>query len=346
MPFLSKILAALHIPAGTAAAKAAPFALGGLIVATVATLILFACNIFFEVTMAVTGGIAFVEAFIVATLGSIAEIILVLSIMAIGLGILTQSASKEMGMKIIGYGIGGIVVGIVFMMPAQCFPYGHDPQTNIVRYAGELEGSSLVSYDIAQHFQGRTSIFLSAPVSANGHCYLALNRLGCTSLTPEELTAQTEQNLGAVFPINVHGANNTAVVNGETLWLGVLPLTGDNPVRCEVDSQNAHEFKLIAEEGHLLEGTACHGFVQDTTGSIWLFQYGYGPKPVPGMPSQPAGTPARTSETAVSQLANYPIAKKMWEHMAENAIIHFNVNTASGCRAVPGTPRKTHSAKT
>ena len=284
-------------------------------VTLVGVLVAVLANLFFEVTMIWVGFSAFAHAYLIVDAGIFAEF----GITIIGLGLIFTVVSKGCAGKIVVLGLLFLLVGMIMPHLLGSFPYGKDNAAHVNGLGMTLVNNETIDEDLSREIGGKASGFLSSPISSAGHRYVALNRLGCSTSPPSSLVAKIETDLNPVFPILVHGNKGNGVVEGNIIGLGILPLFGDNPVRSH--KINSHSFKLVALPGHWLEGTAIHGIVRDSTGNLWLFQYGLDEDDV-------------VHESGVNQLANYPMADKMWARMVGNLTNQFSEDFSAGCKSI------------
>jgi hypothetical protein len=237
-------------------------------------------------------------------LGAKAEVLLqtgqmlVIGIFAIGFSYLLRFVLRRLSSLVFLLGCACVLFGIYGLRTLGSGDYGRDSVTTISALGEQLEYSSTMSISFQQTFGGNGSIFLSAPTDP-AHRYVALNRLGHSTLSPEALVTKISTDLNAVFPILATGSNGQEVKIPNQYMLGYI---FQNPV--EVTETGDHWFALTAEPGHALQGTAVHGVVQDASNDLWLFQYGFGPM--------------NEKESGLSKTLTYPAANFMWSHMAAN----------------------------
>jgi hypothetical protein len=229
--------------------------------------------------------------------------LMTVAVTLIGLGFLLRLLFRRLGNLV-------IIVGIVafFLLPRLSgllgiFPYGMDDAGKVAALGSKLKFQGVLSPDDIQAYGGKPSIFMSAPAASSGHAYISLNKLGHSPLTPKQLTGKIASDLNAVFPIYAKGRDGNAVKAGNEFNLGIIRR---NPVLSS--AQYGHYFSLTTEPGHFLIGTANHGIARDSSGNLWLFQYGVG----------------ASKEKAWEQLWNYPLAERMWNEMAARTSAAFS----------------------
>ena len=91
---------------------------------------------------------------------------------------------------------------------------------------------------------------------ARGHRYLAVNSLGSSNKTFQELASSVKFNLGLVFPGGASGSLGQAVVMNNVFSLG-LPR-----FRVRVVAIDSWSFTLKTEPWHILVGTARTEFLK------------------------------------------------------------------------------------
>ena len=244
-------------------------------------------------------------------LANMAGTIALFAVTIIGFAMITRGALRLVSRPIFGC-LSRLIIPLAIMLFLLSFfyVYGRDPQTRVTALGNRLINNADVPGSLKEQYGGKESIFLSAPVSADRHHYLALNLVHCPGTTPYDLKAGVSRDLNRVFPLSSLGHDDNVVRKGAVIVLG---RTG-NPVT--VVAVNDHCFVLRAEPGHFLQGTATHGFVRDGSGDLWLFQYGEGPNPALD----------KLREPAYKQLLNYRLADVMWARMATNVTNCFGTH--------------------
>lgn len=137
-----------------------------------------------------------------------------------------------------------------------------------------------------------------------GHKYLALNSLGKSSLSAQDVMAVIKKNITTIFPYGAKGLDGPEVAIDRRFivtWDLVLGESGYSNVKCTDDTSYHFTFTTIPGE-HILRGYITFGVLKDACGELWLFQQGRGP----------------ADEGEGRAILNYTTAKYLWEKMADN----------------------------
>jgi hypothetical protein len=270
----------------------------------------------FEIAMAWRGAFLLPQVALQAEGSSLISAWLTLWVTFIGLSLLLMVLPflRWIAKRILFLCICMFIIGVLAMdwMKSISLPVGMDNPETVRNLASQLISSEKLPYSLAQRFDRPGAIFISAPISPAGHSHVSLNRIGCASISASEAAKNLSKNLESLFPIVARGQRGREVFHGNQFMLGILPITGWNPVTSSGLRNNY--FTLTTEPAHWLQGTAKHGIVEDSTGSLWLFQVGEGV----------------SGEAGWKQLLNHALAKEMWHQMGQNVSAHLKLQCGSG----------------
>jgi hypothetical protein len=140
--------------------------------------------------------------------------------------------------------------------------------------------------------------------ASGGHTYLALNSLGKSSMSPQDVMNILQQNIQTIFPYGARGLNGSSVAVGRkfivTLDL-VAGQSGFSNVLCTQANNVSFTFATIPGQ-HILRGYITFGVLKDNCGELWLYQQGRDP----------------ADEGERRALFNYLTARDLWQQMADN----------------------------